>query len=117
MAKGFRGGYGGGKVVNKQQKMQQRFTQMQKKMQELQEEVEAKTFTASVGGGAVTVTVNGKKELTEVVIKPEAMEEDAAFLSDLVLSAGNEALRQAEDAMDKAMDKATGGMNLGGFGL
>lgn len=96
--------------------MQQRFTQMQKKMQELQTEVESQTFTASVGGGAVTVTVNGKKELTEVVIKPEAAE-DAALLSDLILSAGNEALRQAEDAMDKAMDKATGGMNLGGFGL
>ena len=80
--------------------------------------MEAQEFTASVGGGVVAATVNGKKEMTAVTIKPEAVNpDDVEMLQDLVISAVNEALRQADEAMESAVDKATGGLNLGGFGL
>ena len=119
MAKGFKGGYGGGGgMMRQQQQMQQKIMKMQQEMKEAQEAVEATEFTASVGGGAVTATVNGKKEMTAIAIKPEAVDPaDVEMLQDLVLSAVNEALRQAEEAMDNAVNKVSGGLNLGGFGL
>ena len=75
-------------------------------------------FTASVGGGVVEARVNGKKEVLAVTIKPEAVDpEDVEMLQDLVVSAVNEALRQAGEAMDQSMNSVTGGLNLGAFGL
>ena len=83
-----------------------------------QDAVEAQEFTASVGGGVVEAKVNGKKEVLSVTIKPEAVDpEDVEMLQDLVVSAVNEALRQANDAMDKSMEGVTGGLDLSGFGL
>ena len=62
--------------------------------------------------------VNGKKEVLSVTIKPEAVDpEDVEMLQDLVVSAVNEALRQAGEAMDKSMDGITGGLDLSKFGL
>ena len=119
MAKGFKGGFGGGNnMMRQQQQMQQKIMKMQQDMKEAQEAVEAQEFTVSVGGGAVSATANGKKELTAIAIQPDAVDpEDVEMLQDLVLSAVNEALRQADDAMENAVNKATGGLNLGGFGL
>ena len=91
---------------------------MQTKITELQEDIENREFSTTVGGGAVEVTMSGKKEIKKLVIKPEVVDpEDVEMLQDLVVSAVNEALRQAGDAMDKAMDSITGGLNLGGLGL
>ena len=91
--------------------------QRQAEMQ-AQEAVEAQEFTASVGGGVVEAKVNGKKEVLAVTIKPEAVDpEDVEMLQDLVVSAVNEALRQAGEAMDKSIEQATGGLDLGAFGL
>ena len=74
--------------------------------------------TASVGGGVVQATVSGKKELTALTVKPEAVDpEDVEMLQDLVISAVNEALRQADEAMNSSMQSFTGGLNLPGFGL
>ena len=73
MAKGFKGGFGGGNMMRQQQQMQQKIMKMQQDVKEAQEAVEAQAFTASVGGGAVSATVNGKKEMTDIVIKPEKM--------------------------------------------
>ena len=82
------------------------------------EAAEAKEFTASVGGGVVEAKVNGKKELLSVTIKPEAVDpEDVEMLQDLVVSAVNEALRQAGEAMEKGMSGVTGGLDLSAFGL
>ncbi len=118
MAKGFKGGFGGGNMMRQQQQMQQKIMKMQQDVKDAQETVEAQEFTASVGGGVVAATVNGKKEMTAVTIKPEAVNpDDVEMLQDLVISAVNEALRQADEAMESAVDKATGGLNLGGFGL
>ena len=120
MAKGYsaRGGFSGSgsNMMRQQQQMQQKLMKMQQEMEKAQADVENSTFTASVGGGVVTASVSGKKMLTDLVIKPEAVDaEDVEMLQDLVISAVNEALRQAEEAMDGAMKGITGGLNIPGF--
>ena len=102
----------------RQAEMQQKSAQMQEQMNATQEAIEAKEFTASVGGGVVEAKVNGKKEVLSINIKPEAVDpEDVEMLQDLVVSAVNEALRQAGDAMEQGMNSVTNGLNLGVFGL
>ena len=120
MAKGHsaRGGFSGGGSAMRQQQMQQKLLKMQQDMAAAQEAVENASFTASVGGGVVQATVSGKKELTALTVKPEAVDpEDVEMLQDLVISAVNEALRQADEAMNSSMQSFTGGLNLPGFGL
>lgn len=115
-----RRGFTNGKVsgAQRQAEMQQKIQQMQAAMTAAQDEVEAQEFTASVGGGAVEAKVNGKKEVLSVTIKPEAVDpEDVEMLQDLVVSAVNEALRQAGDAMEKSVSNVTGGLDLSGFGF
>ena len=98
MAKGYsarRGFSNGAGQAAQQMQMQQKLMQMQQEMAKAQQEVEEATFTASVGGGAVSAAANGKKEITALTIKPEAVDpEDVEMLQDLVISAVNEALRQ-----------------------
>ena len=116
MAKGFKGGFGGGNMMRQQQQMQQKIMKMQQDVKEAQEAVEAQVFTASVGGGAVSATVNGKKEMTGIAIKPEAVDpEDVEMLQDLVVAAVNEAMRKADADAASSMQKLTGGLNLGGL--
>ena len=104
--------------VQRQAEMQQKIQQMQEQMTAAQEAVEAQVFTASVGGGVVEAKVSGKKEVQSISIKPEAVDpEDVEMLQDLVVSAVNEALRQADEAMEKSISGVTGGLNLGAFGL
>ena len=104
--------------AQRQAEMQARIQQMQEQVNAAQEAVEAQEFTASVGGGVVEAKVNGKKEVLAVTIKPEAVDpEDVEMLQDLVVSAVNEALRQAGEAMDKSIEQATGGLDLGAFEL
>ena len=104
--------------AQRQAEMQARIQQMQEQVNAAQEAVEAQEFTASVGGGVVEAKVNGKKEVLAVTIKPEAVDpEDVEMLQDLVVSAVNEAMRQAGEAMDKGIEQATGGLDLGAFGL
>ena len=104
--------------AQRQAEMQQRINQMQEAVAAAQEAVEAQIFTASVGGGAVEASVSGKKEVQSVTLKPEAVDpEDVEMLQDMIVSAVNEALRQADEAMEKSMGSVTGGLNLGGFDL
>ena len=124
MAKGYsaRRGFTNGSMkmtgAQRQAEMQARIQQMQEQVNAAQEAVEAQEFTASVGGGVVEAKVNGKKEVLAVTIKPEAVDpEDVEMLQDLVISAVNEALRQADEAMNSSMQSFTGGLNLPGFGL
>ena len=116
MAKGgFRGMPGGG--MN-QAAMMKQAQKMQQEMLRMQQEQESKTFTAKAGGGVVAATVNGKHELVELTIQPEAVDpEDVEMLQDLVISAVNEALRQADEAMSSSMNALTGGLNIPGLGL
>ncbi len=114
--RGFTNGKASG--AQRQMEMQQKIQQMQEQMAATQEAIEAKEFVASVGGGVVEAKVNGKKEVLAITIKPEAVDpEDVEMLQDLVVSAVNEALRQAGEAMDSGMAGVTGSLNLGSFGL
>jgi len=90
--------------------------QMQQKMMKMQEEMAAKTVDASVGGGMVTVTANGRAEVLSVKIDPQAVDpDDVEMLEDLVLAGVNEALRKAQDMMASEMSKLTGGMKIPGL--
>lgn len=100
---------GGGNMMKKIQEMQEN-------MERIQKEVEATEFTSSVGGGAVEVTVNGAHEVTAVNLKPEIVDpEDIEMLEDLILSACNESIRKANEAMEKGMESAKGGLSIPGL--
>ncbi|MDE6923083.1 MAG: YbaB/EbfC family nucleoid-associated protein [Oscillospiraceae bacterium] len=113
MAKGFNsrgmGGMGGGNMNN----MIRQAQKMQQDMLKAQEELESKTYEAGAGGGVVSATVSGKKELVSVVIDPEAVDlDDVEMLQDLIVAAVNEALRKAAEDAASQMSRLTGGLNL-----
>lgn len=113
MAK-FRGGMPGG--MGNMNNMLKQAQKMQEQMVKIQEEAEEKTVEASSGGGAVTVTVSGKKQIVAIKISPEAVDpDDVETLEDLVMSATNEAMRMADEMMAREMSKVTGGMNIPGL--
>lgn len=108
------GGFSGGMPGNMNNLMKQA-QRMQRQMEENQKEMGTKEFTASSGGGAVEVTVTGKKEVVKVKLSEEVVDpEDIEMLEDLVVAAMNEALRQAEEANSEVMNKMAGGLGLGG---
>ena len=114
MAKGgFRGGMPGG--MNQMQMMKQA-QKMQQELLRMQEEQENATYTAKSGGGMVSATVNGKHELVDLQINPEAVDpDDVEMLQDMVMAAVNEAMRTADAEAAQNMSRLTGGMNLGGL--
>ena len=98
---------------NSQAAMMKKIQDMQNEMARIQEEVENSEFSASAGGGAVEVTVNGKHEVLAVNIQPEVVDpEDVEILSDMIIAATNEAIRKAADTMEQRMGSATSGMGL-----
>lgn len=108
-----RGGFPGGMPGNMNNLMKQA-QRMQRQMEESQKELEEKEFSAKAGGGAVLVTVTGKKEVTKVIIDKDAVDpEETEMLQDMIMAAVNEAMRMAEEANAAVMSKMTGG--LGGF--
>ena len=110
MAKGKFGGMGGMPGGNMQQLMRQA-QKMQEQLAKTQEELDVKEYEASSGGGMVSCTVNGKRELVKLTIKPEAVDpDDVEMLEDLITAAVNEALRLGEETREKAMASITGGM-------
>ena len=109
-----RGGYPGGMMPGNMNNLMKQAQRMQRQMEEGQKELETKEFTASAGGGAVEVTVSGKKEVLRVKLTEEVLDlEDIEMLQDLIIAATNEALKQADEANEALMGKMTGG--LGGF--
>ena len=112
---GKRGGYPGGMMPGSMNNLMKQAQKMQRQMQEQQEALENTDFTASAGGGAVTLTMNGKKEVKEVILQPEVVDpDDIEMLQDLIVAAFNEAGKQVDEAGNANMSKLTGGM--GGFG-
>lgn len=110
-----RGGFPGGGMPGNMNNLMKQAQRMQRQMEESQKELETKEFTAKAGGGAVEVTVTGKRELTKVKLSEEVVDhDDIEMLEDLVMAATNEALRMAEEANTEAMSKMTGGLGLGG---
>ena len=113
MAKGgFRGMPGG---MN-QAAMMKQAQKMQQEMLRMQEEMENKTYTATAGGGMVSASVNGKHEVVDLKINPEAVDpDDVEMLQDMVIAAVNEAMRSADQESQQNMARLTGGLNLGGL--
>ncbi len=96
--------------------MMKKIQEMQENMTRIQAEVEATEFSTSVGGGAVEITVNGKYEVTAVKLQPEIVDpEDVEMLEDLIMSAFNESVRKAGEAMEKGMEQAKGGLSIPGL--
>ena len=86
---------------------------MMKKVQKMQEELKTRTVEASVGGGAVTVVMNGEKIIESIKINPSAVDpEEVDMLEDLVKAAVNEAGAKVDDLLSQEMGKVTGGLNL-----
>ena len=107
--RGMPGGMNQGNMMRQAQKMQQELLRMQ-------EEQQNKTYTASSGGGMVTATVNGKHELVNLQIKPDAVDpDDVDMLQDMIIAAINEAMRTADADAASNMSRLTGGLNLGGL--
>ena len=112
-----RGGYPGGMgmMPGNMNNLMKQAQKMQRQMEESQKELESKEYTAAAGGGAVEVTVSGKKEVLKVKLAEEVVDpDDIEMLEDLIVAAANQALRQVEEANAAAMAKMTGGMG-GGF--
>ena len=111
-----RGGFPGGMPGNMNNLMKQA-QRMQRQMEEATKELESKEYTATSGGGAVSVTVSGKKEVVSVKLSEEVVDpDDIEMLEDLIMAATNEAFRQMETESSEAMSKLTGGRGgaLGG---
>ena len=88
----------------------------QKRLSQVQNELTGKIVTASVGGGMVSVTVNGKNELISIQIDKEVINpEDQSMLQDLILSAVNEGIKKAQDMAQTEMKKLTGGISIPGM--
>ncbi|MEG2073780.1 MAG: YbaB/EbfC family nucleoid-associated protein [Angelakisella sp.] len=89
---------------------------MQEQMAAVQEELNEKEYSATSGGGMIEVTVNGKKEVKAVKLKPEVVDpQDIELLEDMIVGAVNEALRAAEEDSAKRMEAITGGLNVPGM--
>ena len=113
MREGKKPGGGGQAAMQKQLQLMQ---VMQKKMEELQSKLAEQEVTATAGGGAGSVSVNGKRELTNIVIQPEAVDpDDVEMLQDLIMAAVNEGMRQIEEMSASEMQKLTGGLGIPGL--
>ena len=101
-----------------QANMMKRLQQMQDDMARVQKECEEAEYNASAGGGAVEVVVTGKHQLVSVKMQPDVVDpEDVEMLEDLLVAAVNEAMRKADETMEREMGKITGGMNIPGLGF
>ena len=110
-----RGGFPGMMPGNMNNMMKQ-VQKMQKDMQQMQEELGNKELETTVGGGAVTVKVNGKKELLSIKIIEEVVDkDDIEMLEDLILTAVNQALTKADDMMSSGLSSVTGGLGIPGL--
>ena len=95
------------------QQMMKQAQQMQEKMQKQMAEMK---LEATAGGGMVTVTMNGAKQVLALKIDPEAVsKEDVEMLQDLILAAINDAQRKADEAMQQSMGGMLGGLKIPGM--
>lgn len=111
-----RGGFPGGGMPGNMANLMKQAQKMQRQMEEQQKELETKEFTAAAGGGAVEVTVSGKREVTKVKLAEEVVDpDDIEMLEDLVAAAINATVKQVDETAEAEMGKLTGGMNIPGL--
>ncbi|MCI9631949.1 MAG: YbaB/EbfC family nucleoid-associated protein [Ruminococcus sp.] len=109
-----RGGFPGGGMPGNMANLMKQAQKMQRQMEEQAKEMETKEFTATAGGGAVEVTISGKREVLKVKLDEEVVDpDDIEMLEDLIVAAVNEAFRKVEEESGAAMSKLTGGMGGG----
>ena len=109
-----RGGFPGGGMPGNMANLMKQAQRMQRQMEEQQKELESKEFTATAGGGAVEVTVSGRREVTGVKLAEEVVDpDDIEMLQDLIVAAVNEAMRKVDEESGAAMSKLTGGLGGG----
>ncbi|MDE6592557.1 MAG: YbaB/EbfC family nucleoid-associated protein [Oscillospiraceae bacterium] len=107
-------GMGGG--AQNMQSMIKQAQKMQEQIMGVQEELEKQTFTATSGGGAVEVTMNGKKQVQSLTIKPEVVDkDDVEMLQDLIISAVNECVGNIDSTAEANMGAVTGGVSFPGL--
>ena len=107
-------GMGGG--PQNMQGMMRQVQKMQEQMAELQDDLDTRGYTVKAGGGAVTVTINGKKEITALEISPEIVDpDDIETLSDILIAGVNEAIKKVEETNAEEMQKVTGSVSLPGL--
>ena len=107
-------GMGGG--PQNMQGMMRQVQKMQEQMAELQEDLDAREYTVKAGGGAVTVTINGKKEIVSLDIQPEIVDpDDIETLSDILIAGVNEAIKKVEETNAEEMQKVTGNVSIPGI--
>lgn len=108
-----RGGFPGGANMNN---MMKQVKKMQEQMEKAQQEIEEKEFESTSGGGVVSATVNGKKEVISIKIDPDVIDpEDSDMLEDLIIAAINDAMKKADEYSGQTMGKLTGGLNIPGL--
>lgn len=110
-----RGGFPGGMgMPGNMGNLMKQAQKMQRQMEESQKELEEKEFTAKAGGGAVEVTITGKKEVKSIKLQEEIVDpEDIETLEDSIVAAVNEAIKMVEEASSSSMSKLTGGLGMG----
>ena len=113
---GFRGGYGGFGGGNQMQQLMKQAQKMQEQMAKAQEELEEAEIVGESGGGLVQVVVNGKKVVSSITIKPEAVDtDDLEMLEDLITAALNQVIADVETTTSNEMQKITGSMSMPGM--
>jgi len=113
MPPGAMGGGMGGMNMNQLMKQAQK---MQQQMEKMQEELGDRTYEITAGGGAVKIIINGNKEIKELELQKDVVDpDDVEMLQDLIMTAVNEAIRQADEAYQSEMGRITGGQMPGMF--
>ena len=111
MANNFRGGFGGGFGGANLQNLMRQAQKMQEDMQRAKQEIEESEFTASVGGGMVTVVMTGNRRVKSIELKPQVVDpDDIEMLTDLVTAGVNDALSQIEKAEQEKMPQMPQGI-------
>ena len=113
MGKGMKAGKKPKKSGGNMQAQMAQMQAMQRKMEELQDEIDQMETEATAGGGAVTVTVTGAKQIKSIKIQPDILDpDDPEMVEDLIMVAVNEALRQMDEIASNEMNKLTGSLGL-----
>jgi DNA-binding YbaB/EbfC family protein len=111
-----RGGFGGMGMPGNMNNLMKQAQRMQRQMEENKKLLDETEFTATAGGGAVEVVMTGAHEVRSLKISPDAVDpEDVEMLEDLIISATNESIRKANEAMEKGMEQAKGGLSIPGL--
>ena len=106
-------GFPGGMMPGNMNNLMKQAQKMQRQMEDEAKKFETKEFTATSGGGMVSVTVSGSKEITSLNIDKDAVDpDDVEMLQDMIIAAVNEAYRAMEDAQKESLGRLTGGFGL-----